>query len=164
MTTGTLHLFCGKMAAGKSTLAARIASETGGMVIREDALTDLLWPGELASLEAYVDRTRRLKAALWPLVSRLLASGSDVVLDFPANTRRQRAGLMDLVTGSGAGHRLHYLDATDATCKARLAARNAGGEHEYCPTEEDFDRFTSHFQPPEPDEGFCVRVWPQDTP
>ncbi|MFN7696044.1 MAG: AAA family ATPase, partial [Burkholderiales bacterium] len=32
----TLHFFCGKAGAGKSTLAARIAQETGAVLISED--------------------------------------------------------------------------------------------------------------------------------
>ena len=78
-------------------------------------------------------------------------------------TTLQRKVLMELVTGSGAAHVLHYLEASDRTCKTRLALRNEAGEHEYCPTEEDFDRFLSFFTAPGSDEGFTLRIWPQDT-
>ena len=164
MSTGTLHLFCGKMAAGKSTLARDLAAETGGFLVREDELTDLLWPGELTSLEIYVDLSARLRRAFWPVITRLLVSGCDVILDFPANTRGQRKVLMELVTGSGAAHVLHYLEASDRTCKARLALRNDASEHEYSPTEEHFYLFTAYFTAPSEEEGFTVRVWPQEQP
>jgi len=160
MTEPTLHLLCGKMAAGKSTLAARLAAESGGVLLAEDAMTAALWPGELTSIAAYADRSERLKRVIWPIVMTFLQTGVSVVLDFPANTPKQRLRLRELIHGSGAAHVLHVLDAADSVCLARLRARNAEGVHPFAPTEADFHAFTKFFTPPMPDEGFNVRVWP----
>lgn len=158
MARGCLHLIAGKIAAGKSTLAARLAQEHGAILLAEDPWTAALWPGEIASLEAYVDRTNRLKSVLGPHVAALLRAGLTVVLDFPANTPRQRAWLRGLFEDAGADHVLHYLDVSDATCKARLRARAAAGDHPYAPSEADFDLFTRHFVPPRAEEGFNIRT------
>ncbi|MEM1050023.1 MAG: ATP-binding protein [Pseudomonadota bacterium] len=157
MTNPTLHLLCGKMAAGKSTLAARLAAEHGAVLLSEDQWTATLWPGELTSLDTYRDRSRRLRTVLWPHVTDLLRSGVSVVLDFAANTRGQRAGLRRIVEDAGVPHVLHYLDVPDVVCKARLRARNAEGAHEYAPSEADFEVFTRYFQAPEAGEGFVIR-------
>jgi len=37
--SGALHLLTGKIAAGKSTLSATLAAETGGLVLAEDHTT-----------------------------------------------------------------------------------------------------------------------------
>jgi predicted kinase len=81
-----------------------------------------------------------------------------VVLDFPANTLANRAWMRSIFEAAGAAHRLHYLDVPDEICRARLHARNAGGEHEFAATDEQFDLITSYFVPPTAAEGFEIVV------
>ena len=47
--------------------------------------------GDVVDIASYVKYSQRLREALTPHVASLLASGLDVVLDFPGNTRLQRA-------------------------------------------------------------------------
>jgi predicted kinase len=150
----TLHLLCGKIAAGKSTLADVLAAAPGCVRLDEDTLMATLYPGEIATLEDYSVRTLRLEAAIGPHVAALLRAGLDVVMDFHANTRRRRAWMRGLVEASGCEHRLHVLDVTDAVCLERLHARNAAGTHRYAVTDEEFHAFTRYYDPPEDDEGF----------
>lgn len=157
-----LHLLCGKIAAGKSTLAADLAAQPATLLIAEDRWLARLYPGEIASLEDYARCSRRLRAAIGDHVETLLRAGLSVVLDFPANTRDQRRWLKGLVEGSGADHRLHLLEVPDAVCKARLRRRNAEGKHEYAATEAQFEAFTRHFLPPSPDEGLTIVVHPHE--
>lgn len=155
----TLHLVSGLMGCGKSTLAMQLAAEHPALLIGEDEWTSVLWPDEITSLESYVDRSRRLRRVLWPHVLQLLHAGTSVVLDFAANTRGQRASLADLVLRAGpdVDHLLHFLDTPVAVCRSRVAIRNATGLHPYAPSADDFDRFTSLFQPPTPEEGFAIQ-------
>ncbi len=162
MAEACLHMIAGKIAAGKSTLAARLAREHDAILLSEDDWTAALWPGELVSVETYADRTARLKAVLGPHVTALLRAGLIVVMDFPANTPKQRAWLRTLADAAGARRLLHYLDVSDADCKARLRARNAGGAHAYAPSEADFDLFARYFVPPGDEEGFDVRTYRPD--
>jgi len=162
MAAAALHLIAGKIAAGKSTLAARLAREHGAILLSEDQWTAALWPGELTSLDAYLDRTSRLKSVLGPHVTALLKAGLTVVMDFPANTPKQRAWLRSLFEDAGAAHVLHFLDVDDAVCKARLRARNAAGQHAYAPSEAEFDLFTRYFAPPGPDERFNLMTYGAD--
>lgn len=155
--SATLYLFCGKIAAGKSTLAAKVAEDNNALLLCEDQWTSKLWPGELTGVEEYVDRSSRLKAVLWPHIIDVLRSGVSVVLDFPANTVRQRAHLKELFEESGANHILYVLDVPDETCRQRLRARNAAGNHDYVVTDAEFDIFTSHFAAPAESEGFTIR-------
>ncbi|NEX94694.1 ATP-binding protein [Caulobacter sp. 17J65-9] len=156
--TPTLHLLCGKMAAGKSTLAARLAAEPSTVLISEDRWLKRLYPDEMLSVADYVRCAARLRGPMGEHVSALLAAGLSVVLDFPANTLANRAWMRGLYEAAGAGHRLHLLEADDALCKSRLHARNAAGAHEFAPTDAQFELITSHFAPPTPEEGFEVVV------
>jgi len=153
----TLHLLCGKIAAGKSTLAARLAAEPGTVLISEDAWLARLYPGEIRSLADYVRSAARLREAVAPHVESLLRHGLSVVLDFPANTPANRAWMRGIIDRSGAAHRLHYLDVPDATCRARLHRRNAAGGHDFTASDADFDTISSYFVAPSEDEGFEIR-------
>ncbi|MBX7528174.1 AAA family ATPase [Qipengyuania vesicularis] len=161
-STPTLHLLCGKIASGKSSLAAALTSEPQTVLISEDQLLSDLYPGEIDTLEAFRDASARLRKAIAPHIVQLLANGLSVVLDFQANTPGSRKWMKDLVEASGAAHKLHWLRASDETCKRRLGARNAAGTHEYQVSEQEFDLFTSYFVEPEADEGFVVEIHEQD--
>lgn len=154
----TLHLLCGKIAAGKSTLAKRLAAAPATVLVSEDDWLARLYPGEIASLDDYRRCSRRLRAAMEAHVADLLRAGLSVVMDFPANTVDSRRGLRRIFESAGAAHRLHFLDLPDAVCKSRLRQRNAKGGHAFAPSEADYDLFTRHFQPPSAEEGFNLVI------
>lgn len=153
---GTLHLLCGKIAAGKSTLATRLADSPLAVLIREDDWMPRLYPDEIRTLDDYVRCTGRLRAAMAGHVASLLRAGVSVVLDFPSNTRASRAWARAVFEAAGAPHVLHFLDVADEVCKARLRARNERGEHPYRTSDAEYDQFTRHFVAPADDEGFEV--------
>ena len=154
----TLHLVCGKIAAGKSTLVTELGLAPNTIVVREDHWLSRLYPGEQNTLADYVRNSTRLRSAIAPHLVDLLRCGLSIALDFPANTPSSRAWMRTLFEGAGCAHRLHYLDVTDAVCKDRLRRRNESGEHAFIVSDEDFNRFTSHFVPPSADEGFEVAL------
>ncbi|MDI3293708.1 AAA family ATPase [Janthinobacterium tructae] len=152
----TLHLVCGKIASGKSTLTSHLAQAPQTVRISEDNLLAQLYPGQIASLADYVACAARLRAAIAPLALQLLQAGVSVVLDFPANTPASRAWMRELFQQAGTPHVLHYLDVPDDECKARLLQRNASGLHPFSTSDADFDAITRHFVPPAASEGFHV--------
>lgn len=152
----TLHLVCGKICAGKSTLTRRLAAQPGTVLLVEDDWLSRLYPGEIRTLEDFIDRDGRLRAVMAGHVTALLRAGLSVVLDFPSNTVRARGWARGVFEQAGAAHRLHFLDVPDEVCKARLRARNAAGDHPYQTSDAEYDQFTSRFVPPSEDEGFRV--------
>ena len=154
----TLHLLCGKIASGKSTLAARLGAQPDTVIVSEDHWLSRLYPGEIVSVADYVRSSAHLRNAMGPHLVDLLKSGVSVVLDFPANTTANRIWMRTIFDAAGAAHQLHYFDVPDAVCKARLRARNASGSHEFAATDAEFDLITSHFVAPAPEEGFNVTI------
>ena len=157
--SGTLHLVCGKIAAGKSTLCARLLAEAapGAVAIAEDDWTSRLFGKEMRDVADYVRVSAKLRAAMGPHVAALLRAGLDVVLDFPGNTRATRAFWRDVAESAGAPLLLHWLDVPDAICLARLACRNAEGTHAFAGvTEAQFALITRAFEPPSEDEGIRI--------
>jgi len=154
----TLYLLCGKIAAGKSTLARQLAARTTTLLISEDHWTSTLYPAELKTIEDYTRLSARLRAAMTPHIVDILRQQLSVVLDFAANTRRQRSWMRSLIDTVGVPHELHYIDVPDELCKQRLRQRNAGGGHQFQVSDAEFEQFTAHFAPPAADEGFNVIV------
>ena len=129
MSTPTLHLLCGKIAAGKSTLSAKLVTEEAALAIAEDRWLAALYGPEMKTGQDFLRFSDRLKEVMGPHIVELLGQGLTVVLDFAANTVAQRAWMKSLIDQARVAHQLHYLDVPDEVCLARLKARNAAGEH-----------------------------------
>jgi len=154
-----LIFFCGKMAAGKSTLAKQLAEREDALLLVQDDMLDTLFPALVVNVASYLEYAGRVNNIAAPLVVAILSKGVSVALDFPANTRNQRAWFRRILDESGAGHELHFVNTPDAVCKAQLEARSV-----HLPpgtkwtTEADFELIASHFVAPAPNEGFNVIV------
>ena len=156
-----LHFMCGKMAAGKSTLARKIAAQQEAILICEDLWLSRLYPDEIKSFDDYLQCAARLKGVVAPHVVDLLRQGISVILDFPGNTPNQRAWFRGIVEAAEADHLLHFPDVPDAMCKTQLQKRNHElPEGSQVMTEEEFELVTSYFVPPAEEEGFHILRYP----
>lgn len=156
---GTLIFFCGKMAAGKSTLSAKIARERGAVLLSEDEWLAALFPGEIKDLNDYISYSSRLKSVLRTHVEQMLVAGATVVMDFPGNTRKQRAWFKEICAERGLPHELYHVEADDEVCLKRLKQRRKEQpERARFDTEDVFRRVTGHFEPPTDSEGFNVVI------
>jgi predicted kinase len=157
---GTLYFFCGRLAAGKTTLARKIAAAESAVFFCEDIWLSKLSPG-IRSLEDYLDWSRRCHTVMEPLIIQILKSGSSVVLDFAGNTVRERKWVRSLFEAAGSDHVLHYLDVPEEVCLAQLMDRNKNkpeGLYFASTTEEEFRVISEYFQPPAPEEGFNLQT------
>ncbi|MDD7910185.1 ATP-binding protein [Pseudovibrio exalbescens] len=153
-----LHLMCGKVASGKSTLTAKLGELPNTVVLAEDEWLAGLYGDQMVSISDFVRCSAKLEAVIGPHTVALLRAGVSVVLDFHANTVERRRWMRSIVEASDAEHRLHYLDVPDEVCKARLRARNAKGEHPFAASDEQFEQLSRHFVVPSPEEGLDVVV------
>ena len=162
-TSARLIFFCGKMAAGKSTLARELAERERAVLLVQDEFLARLFPGEITDIPGFVKFSARLRDALTPHISSLLAKGISVVLDFPGNTSSQRAWFRQLFEVAAAEHELHYVDASDALCKRQLKDRSKDlPPGSAWTTDAEFEAITAYFQPPADDEGFNVVHYRRD--
>ncbi|MBV9286443.1 MAG: ATP-binding protein [Hyphomicrobiales bacterium] len=151
----TLHMLCGKIASGKSTLAAKLGEKEKTIVISEDRWIAQLYPSEIRTLADYFQRSDRLRRMLGPHIVAVLRAGVSVVPDFHANTASSRQWMRGLFEEGQASHELHFLDVPDAVCRARLHARRAS-RLDYGVSDAEFEHVTSFFVAPQPNEGFNV--------
>lgn len=159
MTTATLYFFCGKMGAGKSTRAISLAAEKNAVLISEDAWLAQLYPEQINTFDDYRVYSARLRPLVESLVQRILSAGSNVVLDFAANTPGQRKWFKALCQDIGANGLLVYIEASDEVCLAQIAKRRQQQpERAHFDNEAVFKQVNSFFQEPRPDEGFNIQV------
>ena len=62
-TPAKLIFLCGKMAAGKTTLARDLAVRENAVLLVQDDFLNALFPGEITDVPAFLDRYTRLKNA-----------------------------------------------------------------------------------------------------
>ena len=74
------------------------------------------------------------------------------------STLANRQWLLGLAQAAKVPHCLQYLELDDATCRARLHARNARGDHDFAATDAEFDLITRHFSVPSEEEGLVIEV------
>lgn len=153
-----LHILCGKMASGKTTLSKKLRDEHGAILISEDVWLSKLYGNEIENFEDYIRYTRRLRDTLSEHIQDLLKKDLDVVLDFSANTVRQRVWFKELFETAVVEHTLHYIVASDELCKRQLKKRsNHLPKGAKFTTDEEFDMITKYFEAPSVEEGFSVK-------
>ena len=156
-SSAKLIFFCGKMAAGKTTLARELADREKAVLLVQDEFLDALFPGEIIDVQGFVKYSSRLKNALTPHICVLLSKGISVVLDFPGNTRTQRAWFRKIIDHTDVEHELHYIDASDAWCKSQLRNRSRGlPAGTPWNSDAEFEAVTAYFQAPSEGEKFNV--------
>lgn len=155
-TVPTLYMLCGKIAAGKSTLAADLERTTRSVLTAEDEWLNALFAKKIPTASDYVKYASKLRNILGPHITSLLNAGVSVVLGFQANTIESRSWMRGLLDNTTALNQLHILNTSDEICLERLRQRNARGDHPFAPTEEQFLQFSKYFETPTPNEGFTI--------
>ena len=163
MKKGNLIFFCGKMGVGKSTYSKKLTSDLNAVFLSEDNWLAAIYPEEIRNFDDYIKYSSRLKPLLKELVRRILNSGVSVVMDFPGNTKKQRAWFKEIFYDDHIPHKLIYLKADDQLCLRRLEQRRRSlPERARFDTEEVFQQVTGYFQAPTDDEGFNIEVVNQE--
>ena len=158
MNSGTLIFFCGKMGAGKSTKSKEVAAERNAILISEDEWLENLYPGEISTFDDYVHYSKRLKPLLQSHVEGILRVGTTVVMDFAANTKKQRDWFKQLITNAGAPYEFYYLEVSDELCLKQIAQRQTEQpDRAIFDTEAVFKHVSKYFEMPQESEGLRIR-------
>jgi len=154
---GKLILLCGKMGAGKSTLSEAMAVEQVAVVISEDSWLAAHFPSQINTFEEYLEYSRRIKPFVKTHCQKLLKAGVTLVMDFPANTVKQRQWLLSLSSEIQCAHELVYINVSDEVCLQQIAKRRLEQpERAKFDTPEMFRAVTEHFEAPSATEGLHI--------
>lgn len=158
MNKGMLTFFCGKMGAGKSTKAKEIAENCNAVLLSEDEWLSSLYPNKISSVNDYIQYSNQLKPQIKKLVQSILSLGTNVVMDFPANTLSQREWFRGVFAEIKAPHNLIYIDMPNEVCLKQIEKRRIEQpERETTDTAEMFELISKHFMPPTSEEGFNTK-------
>jgi len=154
---GTLYFFCGKMGAGKSTKAKQLAIDKHALLLSEDEWLASLYPNQIESFEDYLKYSAQIKPLVKKHVQNILSVDTDVVMDFPANTQKQRKWFLDIVLDVNASHQLIFLNLNNEQCLRQIAQRrNEQPERAAFDTEAMFIHVTNYFETPDASEGLNI--------
>ena len=156
----TLHFICGKAGAGKTSLARELGRTLPALVFCEDEWIVRLG-FEIRSPEEHFSASSKLRSLIAPLSIELLRLGVSVVFDFAGNTAGCRRWVRSVFEAADADHVLHVIDATDDQCLSNIHRRNQEqppGVYWGHVSDETFHEVTAYFEPPNPAEGFRIRV------
>jgi predicted kinase len=123
-----VHLIEGPVGAGKSTYAATLVHRTNGIHVALDEWFAALFSpdrpaGDIAAW--YMQRKERLLALIWSHGRRVLASGSDVILELGLIQRQSRMAFGGQIQEEGFELAVHVLDAPLEIRRERVRRRNA---------------------------------------
>jgi predicted kinase len=156
----TLHFVFGKPGAGKTSFARQLAESERAVVFIEDEWLATLYE-RISTLDRFIECSRRARAIIAPLATRILLLGSNVVFDFAGNTCRHRAWVRSIFEAAGADHVLHVLDVSDEECRRRVRDRNAAkppGLYYGDVADELVVQVMKLIEPPDASEGFVTSV------
>ncbi|HHH53179.1 MAG TPA: ATP-binding protein [Bacteroidetes bacterium] len=146
---GTLIFFCGKMGAGKSTKSKEVALQRNAVLLSEDEWLATLYPNQISSFKDYLKFSAQLRPLVRSHVQNILSTGTNVVMDFPANTIRQRLWFKELALEIDSYYELIYLKISEEICLQRIAQRRIEQpERAAFDTEEVFNQVTKFFEEP----------------
>ena len=159
MQVGTLILFSGKMGAGKSTKSKQVSQDRNAVLISEDDWLSTLYPNLITSFDDYLHYSSILKPLVKAHVVNILKTGTDVVMDFPANTVNQRKWFRELITEANAPNELIYLNVSNTLCLKQIEKRRVEQPaRAIFDTESMFNEVTKYFQEPDESEGFNIQI------
>ena len=150
--TATVHLLHGLPGCGKTHFARRLAAECRGVHLSHDEWVLRLFGPRPTG--AQIESVREpIHEMLWTCTARIVATGTDVILDFGFWTRSDRDRARERVCQAGALPRLYTFD-----CSAQLAWERVQRRNSREPTdslhidEQAFWHFAGHIEPLMPDE------------
>jgi predicted kinase len=144
----TLHLLVGLPGAGKTTRARELERQHGAVRLTPDE-----WMLPLFGESDAGGARDVLEGRFVWLARRLLAAGTDVVLDFGLWGRDERSALRALAAEAGAACSVVWLPVDEATQRERVLSRydRSPGET-FAMTDDDLAEQRRVFQPPTEDE------------
>lgn len=136
-----IHLICGPIGAGKTTIANQLAEQHSAIRFSEDEwLSNLFIPDAPENLldqpievvAAWAsEKYQRCRGQIWPVCEQILQQDVHVVLDGAAANKEQRDKIRQKAIKVGVGFKLYYVTTDTETRRSRVLERNVKGGETY---------------------------------
>lgn len=154
-----VHLVCGSTGAGKTTYAAALAEQVGGVVFSIDQwMAALFWMDSATPIQPdwAMARVNRCYDQIWTVAAQVAGRETPVVLDLGFTKAVDRRRFAGLAVQAGMSAQLHFLDIPAEERWRRIGRRNADKAETYqLPfdvTREMFDYVEGLWEPPSAEE------------
>lgn len=154
----SVHVMCGLVGAGKTTLARELAASFSAVRFSRDE-----WMIRLYALSyddpAYAGRLSSCTDLMWDVATSVLQIGVPVVLDWNHWSREQREGARVRAEAAGFETIVHFLDVPLSTALSRVEGRNlAETPNTHRISADDVRHFETIFEVPDENELISIVV------
>jgi predicted kinase len=118
----TLHLIYGFVGAGKTTFAKKLEKDTKAVRFTPDEWMIALY-GDRA--EDFQDKQNRITLLVYDTAKKILATGTDVILDFGFWSRKSRDHARAFARDCGVSCKLYNLQCAEDVMRRRVIKRTA---------------------------------------
>ena len=140
-------------------MARQVVSKHGAVLLSEDEWLAAHFPSLVNDFKDYISYSNLIKPFIKQHVVSLLRLGVNVVMDFPANTMKQRSWFLRVCAEAECPHEMHYLDISDAQCLAQIGQRRKQQpERAQFDTEAMFHLVSGYFEAPALDEELNIVI------
>ena len=145
------------MEVGKTTKSKTVSFEKNAVLLSEDDWLEAHYPNQINSFDDFIKFSTLIKPFVKSHVQKILNTGTNVVMDFPANTKKQRKWFKQLCDEIQCDHELVFLDLSDEKCLAKIAKRREEQPHRAKFDNEDvFNHVTQYFEALSDSENFNI--------
>lgn len=150
----SIHLIEGPVGAGKSTFAAAVAREIGGVHLALDEWFARLFSPDRPSTDFvpwYVERKQRLLDHMWQHAVALVSAGTVPIVELGLIRRADRSELYGRADALGVDLMVYVLDVPRDVRRERVRRRNAerGPTFSMVVPEHIFDMASDMWEPPD---------------
>ena len=159
-----IHLICGPIGAGKTTIAHKISKQHKAIRFSEDEWLDKLFvpdaPNGLLDEPMHIigawagERYQRCRNQIWDMCAELLELDIDIVLDGASANKEQRDFIRKKASDTNVKFQLYYVTLDATVRKERVFQRNEAQGKTYSleVTPDMFTHAESFFVPPSKEE------------
>lgn len=152
-TQRTAHLVYGPTAAGKSTHARRLATQTNGVRFAIDEWMHALFGADVPEqidMPWVMPRVARCQRQIWSVARQILDTGTDVVLELGLLRKTDRDAVKAQIEQAGHVALFHFVDADVSLRRQRVLQRNTekGETHSFNVTPVMFEAIEAYFEYP----------------
>jgi predicted kinase len=153
----TIHLIEGPVGTGKSTFSASLAQRQPAVHLALDEWFVALFSKDRPQTDFvpwYLERKDRCSEVIWNAAQRIVAAGTDVVLELGLIQRQSREAFYKRSEASGLNLSVYVLDAPREVRRERVRRRNGEKGHTFSMVVPDhvFNIASDMWEPPDEDE------------
>lgn len=150
-----IHLICGFMGFGKTTLAKKLSAELPAVRFTNDEFMQKLYSRNLADAEFRI-AYQKIDDLIWELAAQVLATETDVILDYGFWSKNDRKEAYKRAKKLTDEIIFHQLNCDINIAKERVLNRTIQDENALSIDENCFNLFLSRYQSIENNEGYLV--------